>query len=108
DSRSRRPRRPSTRPSRTEARLLRRKPITDGRLARLSALLLGAATVLVPAAAQACFVCFGDRDSDWPAAFQLGVILLLGLPFGIIGFAGFTIYRSIKRQEALRQQAEER
>jgi len=63
--------------------------------------------VLAPAVAQACFVCFGDRDSDWPAAFQLGVAILLGLPFAIIGFAGFTIYRSMKRQEELRRTGEQ-
>jgi len=90
--------------------LLERKRITEARvarLARLSGLVLGAGAVLAPAVAQACFVCFGDRDSDWPAAFQLGVAILLGLPFAIIGFAGFTIYRSMKRQEELRRTGEQ-
>jgi hypothetical protein len=90
--------------------LLERKRITEARvarLARLSGLLLGAGAVLAPAVAQACFVCFGDKDSDWPAAFQLGVAILLGLPFAIIGFAGFTIYRSMKRQEELRRTGEQ-
>ena len=90
--------------------MLERKRITEARvarLARLSGLVLGAGAVLAPAVAQACFVCFGDRDSDWPAAFQLGVAILLGLPFAIIGFAGFTIYRSMKRQEELRRTGEQ-
>jgi hypothetical protein len=80
--------------------------ITDRRFARLSALALAAGAALAPGVAEACFVCFGGKDSDWPAAFQLGVVLLLGLPFAIIGFAGFTIYRSMKRQEEARQAGE--
>ena len=90
--------------------MLERKRITEARvawLARLSGLVLGTGAVLAPAVAQACFVCFGDKDSDWPAAFQLGVVLLLGLPFAIIGFAGFTIYRSMKRQEELQRTGEQ-
>jgi hypothetical protein len=82
-------------------------PRTEPRLhARALGLALALASLLVPAAAHACFVCFGGKESDWPGAFQLGIGLLLALPFAIIGFAGFTIYRSIKRQEAVRQTGE--
>lgn len=85
----------------------RPQPITEPRLSRALAAVLAACALLVPAAADACFVCFGGKDSDWPGAFQLGIALLLGLPFAIIGFAGFTIYRSMKRQEQLRQGGEQ-
>lgn len=67
------------------------------------ALFFGLAALLLPESAEACFVCFGGKDTEWPAAFGLGVGLLLALPPTIIGFAGFTIYRSMKRQEAARQ-----
>jgi hypothetical protein len=63
---------------------------------------LALAVLLFPEAAEACFVCFGGKDSEWPAAFSLGVGLLLALPPAIVGFAGVTIYRSMKRQEAAR------
>jgi hypothetical protein len=69
----------------------------------LGALAFVLAALLLPESAQACFVCFGGKDTEWPAAFGLGVGLLLALPPAIIGFAGFTIYRSMKRQEAERQ-----
>jgi hypothetical protein len=80
----------------------RHLPRTDALLG-LCVLALGLAALLVPESAQACFVCFGGKDSEWPAAFSLGVGLLLALPPAIVGFAGVTIYRSMKRQEAARQ-----
>lgn len=67
-------------------------------------LAVAAVGVLLPlGAAEACFVCFGGKETEWPWAFNLGVALLLALPPAIVGFAGFTIYRAIKRQEAARE-----
>lgn len=53
-----------------------------------------------PEAALACAVCFGEKDSDWPAAFLAGTILMLALPPAIVVCAGVAIYRATKRQEA--------
>ena len=53
-----------------------------------------------PEAALACAVCFGEKDSDWPAAFLAGTILMLALPPAIVICAGVAIYRATKRQEA--------
>lgn len=82
-------------PPRTEWSLLRAG-------ASLWTALLASLLLLQPSTAEACFVCFGGKDTEWPQAFNLGVILLLALPPAIIGLAGFTIYRAIKRQEAAR------
>lgn len=60
------------------------------------------ATVLVqPNLARACAVCFGGENDDWTGGFLLGTIVMLALPPAIVGFAGFAIYRAMKRQEAL-------
>jgi hypothetical protein len=80
--------------------------VTEGGLGRAAGAVALVAALAFPAVAEACFVCFGGKDSDWPGAFQLGIGLLLALPFAIIGFAGLTIYRSMKRQEQLRQGGE--
>jgi hypothetical protein len=40
------------------------------------------------------------RDSDWTAAFLAGTMIMLVLPPAILGFAGYTIYKATKRQEA--------
>ena len=61
---------------------------------------LAIAMLAIPTAARACAVCFGGEDSDWPAAFNLGVVVLLAMPFLIVGGAGLAIYRSIKQKEA--------
>lgn len=53
-----------------------------------------------PEVASACAVCFGGADSDWAGAFLAGTVIMLALPPAIIGIAGFSIYRAIKRQEA--------
>jgi len=66
---------------------------------RLALPAVGAA-IAWPEIAQACAVCFGDGESDWPAAFLLGTMIMLVLPPAILGFAGYTIYKATKRQEA--------
>lgn len=63
--------------------------------------------VLLPSIAQACFTCFGGEESDWTGAFVSGTVLMLGLPPAIVLGAGFAIYRSVKRTEALQESAEE-
>ena len=71
---------------------------------RPGAVALGALAALVaiarPEIAAACAVCFGGSESDWTGAFLAGTMIMLALPPAIIGIAGFTIYRAIKRQEA--------
>ena len=83
-------------------RTKRNRQLTDAFLS-LGAATLAAAAILLPDAADACFVCFGGKDTEWPAAFGLGVGLLLALPPAIVGIAGVTIYRSMKRIEAERR-----
>ena len=80
----------------------RNRRLTDALLG-LGATALAAVALLLPDTAYACFVCFGGKDTEWPSAFGLGVGLLLALPPAIVGFAGVTIYRSMKRIEAERQ-----
>lgn len=55
-----------------------------------------------PAVAEACVVCFGGKDSDWPGAFVAGTLIMLGLPPAIVIGAGIAIYRATKRQQARR------
>ncbi|HZR79651.1 MAG TPA: hypothetical protein VFD92_01030 [Candidatus Binatia bacterium] len=69
-----------------------------------AALPVALALLARPDVAAACAVCFGDADSDWPAAFLAGTIVMLALPPAILVTAGFAIYRATKRQEA-RQEA---
>ncbi len=57
------------------------------------------AVVAVPRLADACAVCVGGSESDWPAAFLLGTVLLLGLPPAIVVAAGIAIRRAMRRQE---------
>ena len=83
-----------------------KSPVGGTAVATKASLVTGAgalASVLAaPTTALACAVCFGGENSEWPAAFNLGIATLLGMPFAIVGFGGFTIYRSIKRQEQAR------
>jgi len=74
-------------------------------LSRRLALSAAVAALAWPELARACAVCFGGGESDWTGAFLAGTVIMLVLPPAIVGFAGFTIYRAIKRQEA-RQAAE--
>jgi hypothetical protein len=68
--------------------------------------LLNFAWLVLPQAAAACFVCYGGDGSDWTPAFVSGTIMMLGLPPAIVLGAGFAIYRSIKRTEALQVQVD--
>lgn len=61
---------------------------------------------LVPSGADACAVCFGNGEDDWTSGFVAGTILMLALPPAIVAGAGFTIYRAIKKQEAVEAEAE--
>ena len=61
---------------------------------------------LAPADAHACAVCFGGGEDDWTGGFVLGTILMLALPPAIVVGAGFSIYRAIKKQEALEAEAD--
>lgn len=71
------------------------------RLAGAGSMLLAVLLCLLPTAARACFVCYGGEDSDWTPAFYSGTIVMMALPPAIILGAGFAIWRSIKRNQAL-------
>jgi hypothetical protein len=49
--------------------------------------------VVVPRAAQACPVCFGENDSPLTAGVRMGVLFMLGL-VGLVlaGFASFIVH----------------
>ena len=66
------------------------------------AALSGALLVAAPSLAEACAVCFGDRDSNWTPAFYAGTLLMLLLPPTIVVTAAILLYRATKRQEAKR------
>ncbi|MBI4057466.1 MAG: hypothetical protein HY399_07985 [Elusimicrobia bacterium] len=51
--------------------------------------------------AQACVVCFGGADSQLKKGFYWGIIILLALPFLLIGLIGGKIYLSAKKQRTL-------
>lgn len=53
-------------------------------------LLLLITLFLLPAAALACTVCFGDSDSNLTRGFFWGVVVLISLPFTMM--AGFATY----------------
>jgi hypothetical protein len=58
------------------------------------------ALALLPAAAQACTVCFGeDPSSGLARGFYWGVVFLLTLPFTLFGvLAGLVVYHSRKNR----------
>ena len=61
-------------------------------------LLAAAAFAIVPRAALACPVCFGDNDSPMALAMNLGILAMLAVVVGVLGaFASFFIYL-IRRQ----------
>jgi hypothetical protein len=83
-----------------EARLATRAHALRVVATAASAALAAIAAIARPEVARACSVCFGGGESDWTGAFFAGTVIMLLLPPAIIGIAGFTIYRAIKRQEA--------
>jgi hypothetical protein len=61
-------------------------------------LLAVAVLSVVPRAALACPVCFGDNDSPMALAMNLGILAMLAVVVGVLGaFASFFIYL-IRRQ----------
>jgi len=61
---------------------------------RLLALIL----IFMPAMAQACTVCFGDPGSPMAKGFYWGILLLLALPFVLLGsFVGYIVYHTRKK-----------
>ena len=67
---------------------------------------LGLVALLSAPEASACAVCFGGEENDWTNGFVMGTVVMLALPPLIIVGAATTIYRAIKRQEAVEEQAE--
>lgn len=67
---------------------------------------LGVVALLSAPEAAACAVCFGGEENDWTNGFVMGTVVMLALPPLIIVGAATTIYRAIKRQEAVEEQAE--
>ena len=63
-----------------------------GRLSTI-AVVLGSAVLLLPRAALACPVCFGQNDTPMGNAVKAGVILMLVLVGAVLaGFAAFIIH----------------
>jgi hypothetical protein len=55
--------------------------------------MLAAALLVVPRAALACPVCFGQSDSPMANAMNLGILALLGCIVAVLGgFATFMVY----------------
>ncbi len=67
---------------------------------------LGVLALLGAPDASACAGCFGGEENDWTNGFVMGTVVMLALPPLIIVGAATTIYRAIKRQEAVESQAE--
>ena len=55
--------------------------------------LVTALVVLVPRAALACPVCFGENDSPLASAMNMGILAMLGVVVGVLaGFATFFVH----------------
>lgn len=56
-------------------------------------LVMAASLILVPRAALACPVCFGNSDSPLVSATNLGIMAMLGVVAGVLsGFAAFIVH----------------
>ncbi len=55
---------------------------------------------LVPSAAHACAVCFGGGDSNLTRGFFWGILIMLILPFALMGGLITAIVRSTRRKAA--------
>lgn len=65
--------------------------------------ILTAAVLLIPRAALACPVCFGQSDSPMASAMNLGIFALLGVIVAVLGgFAAFMLHLGRREQLATR------
>jgi hypothetical protein len=75
-------------------------------LARGIGVVVAAATLLTPAAAWACAVCFGSLDNDpFSRGINWGILFMMIMPFTIAGLLGgwlFYVYRPWRRKADLR------
>jgi hypothetical protein len=73
---------------------------------RCATVFIGAGLLLVPRAALACPVCFGQNDSPLTQAMNLGIIAMLVVVVGVLAaFASFFIYL-MRRAKLVAQQSE--
>lgn len=66
----------------------------------VSFIFLGAWLDFIPMSAHACAVCFGGASSNLTRGFFWGIVVLLLLPFVLIGIITTLIIRSTKKQHA--------
>src|SRR5206468_230998 len=81
------------------------KPYSGGRFRKGVHLRTGTVWLLVlsaPKAAQACAVCFGGANSDLSRGFFWGMLLLLLLPFTLVGLFIGAIVRSSRKEKGAR------